>query len=79
VIERMAAIGINIDQIAEELTVRQSLLAEAEALALSPGAQVLHIERLHLSAGDAVEAADILIPAERFRLRYRFAIPGGER
>jgi GntR family transcriptional regulator len=79
VIERMAAIGISIDQVVEELTVRQALLAEAEALALSPGAQVLHIERLHFSAGDAVEAADILIPAERFRLRYRFALPGGER
>jgi GntR family transcriptional regulator len=78
VIERMAAIGIIVSQVVEELTVRQSLLAEAEALALTPGAPVLHIERLHLSAGDPVETADIVIPAERFRLRYRFALPGGE-
>jgi GntR family transcriptional regulator len=76
VIERMGAIGIIVDQVVEELTVRQSLLAEAEALALAPGALVLHVERLHLSAGEAVETGDIVIPADRFRLRYRFALPG---
>jgi GntR family transcriptional regulator len=76
VIERMASIGIVIDQVLEELTVRQSLLAEAEALALPAGAPVLHIERVHLSAGEPVETADIVIPADRFRLRYRFATGG---
>jgi GntR family transcriptional regulator len=79
VIERMAAVGIKVDQVVEELTVRQSLLAESEALALAPGAQVLLVERLHLSAGEAVETADIIIPADRFRLRYRFALPGDAR
>jgi GntR family transcriptional regulator len=72
VIERMASIGIDVDEVVEELTVRQSFLAEAEALALLPGAPVLHIERLHRSGGEPVETADIVIPAERFRLRYRF-------
>jgi len=75
VIERMASIGIEIDQVVEELTVRQSYLAEAEALALPAGAPVLHIERLHASAGMPVETADIVIPAERFRVRYRFPAP----
>lgn len=75
VIERMASIGIEIDEIVEELTVRQSFLAEAEALALPPGAPVLHVERLHRSAGEPVETADIVIPAARFRLRYRFEFP----
>jgi GntR family transcriptional regulator len=79
VIERMAYIGIHVDQVLEEVTVRQSLLAEAEALALPPGSPVLHIERLHLSGADPVETADIVIPADRFRLRYRFAIPGAAR
>jgi GntR family transcriptional regulator len=55
--------------------VRQSFLAEAEALALAPGAPVLHIERLHRSAGEPVETADIVVPAARFRLRYRFGLP----
>ncbi len=76
VIERMASIGIEVDQVLEEVTVRQSLLAEAESLSLPPGAPVLHIERVHLSGGEPVETADIVIPADRFRLRYRFAIPG---
>jgi DNA-binding GntR family transcriptional regulator len=76
VIERMATIGISIDEVVEELTVRQSLLTEAQALALAPGAPVLHVERVHLSAGAAVETADIVIPAERFRLRYRFGLAG---
>jgi GntR family transcriptional regulator len=79
VIERMAYIGIHVDQVLEEVTVRQSLLAEADALALPPGSPVLHIERLHLSGADPVETADIVIPAGRFRLRYRFAIPGSPR
>jgi DNA-binding GntR family transcriptional regulator len=76
VIERMASIGIEVDQVLEELTVRPSLLAEAETLRLPPGAAVLHIARVHLSGGEPVETADIVIPADRFRLRYRFAIPG---
>src|ERR1700722_7016041 len=75
VIERMAAIGITIDEVVEEVTVRQSFLAEAEALALAPGAPVLHVERLHRSAGEPVETADIVVPAARFRLRYRFGLP----
>jgi GntR family transcriptional regulator len=74
VVERMRSIGIEVDQVLEELAVRQSMLAEAEALALPPGAPVLHVERVHLSGGEPVETADIVIPADRFRLRYRFVI-----
>jgi GntR family transcriptional regulator len=77
VMERMRSIGIEVDQVLEELSVRQSTLAEAAALALPPGAPVLHVERVHLSAGEPVETADIVIPADRFRLRYRFVV-GGE-
>jgi GntR family transcriptional regulator len=76
VIERMRSIGIEVDQVFEELSVRPSMLAEAEALALRPGAPVLHVERVHLSGGEPVETADIVIPADRFRLRYRFAVGG---
>jgi GntR family transcriptional regulator len=72
VIERMRSIGIEVDQVTEDLSVRQSLLAEADALALPPGAPVLLMERVHLSGGSPVETADIVIPAARFRLRYRF-------
>jgi GntR family transcriptional regulator len=76
VIERMRAIGIEVDQVLEDVSVRPSLLAEADALALTAGAPVLLVERVHLSEGKPVETADIVIPADRFRLRYSFAVPG---
>ena len=75
VIERMRSIGIEVDQAVEELSVRTSLLAEAAALAIPAGSSVLVVERTHLSGGQPVETADIVIPADRYRLRYRFAVP----
>lgn len=76
VIERMRTIGIDVDEVAEEVSVRLSLRAEASALALPPGAPVLLIERVHSSAGRVVEAGEVVIAADRFKLRYRFPVPG---
>lgn len=78
VIERMRSIGIEVDHVVEELGIRQSMLAEAEVLALPPGAPVIHVERVHLSGGEPVETADIVIPADRITLRYRFDVAGGQ-
>jgi DNA-binding GntR family transcriptional regulator len=77
VIERMAAIGIRVDQVVEEVSVRPSLRAEASALGLPSGAPVLVVERLHLASGEPVEAGEIVVAADRFRLRYRFGVPQG--
>ncbi len=76
VIERMHSIGIEVDQVLEELSVRTCLLAEAAALAIPAGSAVIAIERTHLSGGEPVETADIVIPADKYRLRYRFGVPG---
>jgi GntR family transcriptional regulator len=76
VIERMRSIGIEVDQVLEELSVRTCLLTEATALAIPAGAAVIAIERTHLSGGQPVETADIIVPAEKYLLRYRFAVPG---
>jgi len=76
VIERMRSIGIEVDQVLEEVSVRRSLLAEAAALAMPPGSGVIAIERTHISGAQPVETADIVIPADRFRLRYRFCPAG---
>ncbi len=76
VIERMRSIGIEVDQVLEELSVRTCLLAEAAALAIPAGSAVIAIERTHLSGGQPVETADIIVPAEKYVLRYRFAVPG---
>jgi DNA-binding GntR family transcriptional regulator len=75
VIERMRSIGIDVDQVVEDLAVRTSLLAEAAALAIPAGFSVIVVERSHLSGGQPVETADIVIAADRYRLRYRF-VPG---
>ena len=74
VTERMASIGIAVDQVTEEVSVRPSLRAEAAALGIPAGAPVLLVERLHLAGELAVEAGEIVIAAERFRLRYRFGV-----
>jgi DNA-binding GntR family transcriptional regulator len=77
VIERMASIGIKVDEVVEEVSVRPSLRSESSALGLPAGAPALVIERLHLASGAPVEAGEIVIAADRFRLRYRFAVPAG--
>jgi DNA-binding GntR family transcriptional regulator len=75
VIERMASIGIYVDQVVEEVSVRPSLAAEAAALGLPAGTPVLLIERVHLASGQPAEAGEIVIAADRFRLRYRIPVP----
>ncbi len=75
VIERMASIGIVVDEVIEEVSVRPALRAESAALGMPPGAPALVIERAHLACGQAVEAGEIVIAADRFRLRYRIPVP----
>jgi DNA-binding GntR family transcriptional regulator len=78
VIERMRSIGVEVDEVIEEVAVRLSALAEATALAIPPGALVLVIERTHQAGGRAVECAEIVVPADRYRLRYRFSPGAGQ-
>jgi DNA-binding GntR family transcriptional regulator len=79
VIERMRFIGVVIDEVTEEISVRPSSRAEATALAMPPGGTVLAIDRTHHQAGQAVECTEIVVPADRFRLRYRFCGAGEPR
>jgi DNA-binding GntR family transcriptional regulator len=72
VVERMRSVGIRVDEITEEVAVRPALLAEAAALSIAAGAALLVVERVHYSAGRAVEFAEVVLPADGFRLRYRF-------
>ena len=74
VIERMKAIGIIVDQVTEDISVRPALRAEAAVLGLAPGAPVLLVERSHLAGGRAVETADIVVAADGNRLRYRIPV-----
>jgi DNA-binding GntR family transcriptional regulator len=72
VIERMRSIGVLVDEVTEEVAVRPCIGPEAMALATPAGSLVLVISRTHLAARLAAETADVVIPADRFRLRYRF-------
>jgi DNA-binding GntR family transcriptional regulator len=74
VIERMKAIGIGVDQVTEDISVRPALRAEAAVLGLAPGAPVLLVERSHLAGGRVVETADIVVAADGHRLRYRIPV-----
>lgn len=76
VVERMRSIGIDVDQVVEEVSVRPAARAEAELLAVPAGQLVIAIERVHFAAGQAVEAGQVVIPAHRFKLRYRFPVAG---
>jgi hypothetical protein len=64
-----------VDQVVEEVSVRPSLAAEAAALGVPAGTAVLLIERVHLASGLPAEAGEIVIAADRFRLRYRIPVP----
>jgi DNA-binding GntR family transcriptional regulator len=74
VVERMQAIGIGIDQVMEEISVRPALSAEAAVLDIPAGSPVLLIERSHRSGERTVETGEIVIAADRFRLCYRFPV-----
>jgi DNA-binding GntR family transcriptional regulator len=79
VVERMRAIGVTVDQLIEDVSVRPCPSAEAAALGIRPGAPVLVVTREHRAGTRAVETSEIVISADRFTLRYRIPVaqPGG--
>jgi DNA-binding GntR family transcriptional regulator len=74
VIERMRAIGLEVDQVVEDISVRQCLNEEAVALGIPPGSRVFAVGREHWAGERVVEAAEIVAAADRFRLRYRIPV-----
>jgi DNA-binding GntR family transcriptional regulator len=74
VIARMGVIGIQVDQVTEDIAIRPSQAAEASALSIALGAPVIAVERAHLAGDRVVEVGDIVIPADQYRLRYRIPV-----
>lgn len=72
VVARMDLIGAAPDRFVEEVTSRPAGPGEIEALGLDPrgGLWVLAIERTYYAGDRAVETADIVFPADRYRLSY---------
>ncbi|WP_455352681.1 GntR family transcriptional regulator [Streptomyces sp. SYSU K217416] len=74
VVERMAAIDIVVDNMAEEVGARPGLAEEIMALGGVPGHVVLVIERTYYASGRAVETADLVVPADRYRVAYHLPV-----
>jgi DNA-binding GntR family transcriptional regulator len=74
VVERMAAIDIVVDNVLEEVAARPGLAEELLALGGVPGHGVMVLERTYYASGRAVETADLVVPADRFRIAYHLSV-----
>ncbi|GAA3927537.1 GntR family transcriptional regulator [Streptomyces gulbargensis] len=74
VVERMAALDIVVDNVVEEIGARPGLAEELMALGGVPGHVVMVIERTFYASGRAVETADVVVPADRYRLSYHLPV-----
>ncbi|MCX4883347.1 MULTISPECIES: GntR family transcriptional regulator [unclassified Streptomyces] len=74
VVERMAAIDVIVDNVTEEVGARPGLAEELLALGGVPGHVVLVIQRTFFASGRPVETADVVIPADRYRVAYHLPV-----
>jgi DNA-binding GntR family transcriptional regulator len=74
VVERMAAIDVVVDNVTEEVGARPGLAEELSALGGVPGHVVLVIQRTYYASGRPVETADVVVPADRYRVAYHLPV-----
>ncbi|WP_432139903.1 MULTISPECIES: GntR family transcriptional regulator [unclassified Streptomyces] len=74
VVERMRAIDVIVDNVTEEVGARPGLAEELLALGGVPGHVVLVVQRTYYASGRAVETADVVIPADRYRVAYHLPV-----
>jgi hypothetical protein len=74
VVERMAAIDVIVDNMTEEVGARPGLAEELLTLGGVPGHVVLVIQRTYYASGRPVETADVVIPADRYRVAYHLPV-----
>ncbi|MFB7030385.1 MULTISPECIES: GntR family transcriptional regulator [unclassified Streptomyces] len=74
VVERMAAIDVVVDNVVEEIGARPGLAEELLALGGVPGHVVMVVERTYYASGRAVETADVVVPADRYRIAYHLPV-----
>lgn len=74
VVDRMAAIDVVVDNVAEEVGARPGLAEELLALGGVPGHVVIVIGRTYYASGRAVETADVVVPADRYRVAYHLPV-----
>ncbi|MGW2341534.1 GntR family transcriptional regulator [Streptomyces sp. NPDC001661] len=74
VAERMAAIDVIVDNVTEEVAARPGLAEELSALGGVPGHVVIVIHRTFFASGRPVETADVVVPADRYRIAYHLPV-----
>ncbi|MCT2591954.1 GntR family transcriptional regulator [Streptomyces sp. N2-109] len=74
VVERMAAIGLVVDNVVEEVGSRPGLAEETMVIGGVPGHAVLVVERTYFAGGQPVETADVVVAADRFRYAYHLPV-----
>lgn len=74
VTERMAAIDVTVDSVTEEVGARPGLAEETAVLGGVPGHVVIEIRRTYFASGLPVETADIVVPADRYRVCYQLPV-----
>ncbi|KIF76510.1 GntR family transcriptional regulator [Streptomyces sp. 150FB] len=74
VVERMAAIGFVVDNVLEEVGARRGLAEELMELGGVPGHVVMVLERTYYASGRPVETADVVVPADRYRIAYHLSV-----
>lgn len=74
VVDRMAAIEIDVDSVLEEVAARPALADEARQLGGIAGYLVLDIQRTYYCGDKPVETADIVVPADRYRASYHLPV-----
>jgi len=74
VVERMAAIDVVVDNVAEEVGTRPALAAETAELGGVPGHPVLVVSRTFYAGGCPVETADVVVLGDRFRVAYHLPV-----
>ncbi|MET7933704.1 GntR family transcriptional regulator [Streptomyces sp. NPDC005322] len=74
VVERMAALDLVVDNVAEEVGARPGRAEEVLELGGVPGHAVLVISRTFFAGGRPVETADVVVLAERYRIAYHLPV-----
>ncbi|MFE6161893.1 GntR family transcriptional regulator [Streptomyces sp. NPDC056486] len=74
VVERMAAIDVVVDNVAEEVGARPGLAEELMSLGGVPGHVVIVVQRTYYASGKPVETADVVVPADRYRIAYHLPV-----
>jgi GntR family transcriptional regulator len=74
-ITNLESVGVHVDEISEDILCRLPLPQEAAGLYVRPWTPVFALARTMFAERRPVETCDILMPADRYVLCYRFPVP----